>query len=189
MNKYFGIIIFVLFCLCLAITVLVTDPFFTSNLLDNTSPESAKGISYRVWDFFAYKSGVPEVFTPDEESHLHDVRNLLWVNGLLTVILGILLFQCIKTHGKEIAVKGFIALIIIVVLASVFPFENIFLWFHYVFFPQGNFLFPPGSMLLTVYPDSFFFYYSVGTAVCALASACFIFLLSRTTGHRSLRSL
>jgi len=37
---------------------------------------------------------------------------------------------------------------------AIFAFEPLFLAFHYVFFPQGNFLFDPAtSNLIRLYPD------------------------------------
>src|SRR5439155_24785155 len=44
--------------------------------------------------------------------------------------------------------------VVLIGLVAVVAFEPLFLAFHYVFFPQGNFLFDPAtSNLVRVYPD------------------------------------
>jgi uncharacterized membrane protein len=47
-----------------------------------------------------------------------------------------------------------VGLVAFVGLIATFAFESLFLAFHYVFFPQGNFLFDPAtSNLIRLYPD------------------------------------
>jgi uncharacterized membrane protein len=40
---------------------------------------------------------------------------------------------------------------------SVFYFNTIFTTFHFIFFPQGNWLFDGSSLLITLFPTQFFF--------------------------------
>jgi len=44
-----------------------------------------------------------------------------------------------------------------VALAAVVAFDPLFLLFHEIFFPQGNFLFGPDSNLLLLYPDPYWY--------------------------------
>jgi uncharacterized membrane protein len=44
-----------------------------------------------------------------------------------------------------------------IAVAAVVAFDPLFLLFHEVFFPQGNFLFAPDSNLLAVYPDEYWY--------------------------------
>lgn len=179
MSKFFGVLVFVIFCFSLSVSVLVTDSFFTTALLDRTSPEVAKDVSHHLWKFFAFQEPIPNVFTPNEASHLGDVRLLLWLNAFVTVLSAVLL-----THFKnrlQVAKVGSIVLGSIIVVASLLPFDRLFLWFHYVFFPQGNFLFPPHSVLLAFYPSEFFALYSVGVALNAMATAGILLFLSYHT--------
>jgi uncharacterized membrane protein len=50
---------------------------------------------------------------------------------------------------------GLLALVIGLLFALAF--DQAFLAFHEVFFPQGNFLFGPGSNLLRLFPEGFWF--------------------------------
>ena len=46
------------------------------------------------------------------------------------------------------------AVVVLIGIVAALAFEPLFLAFHYVFFPQGNFLFDPAtSNLLRLYPD------------------------------------
>ena len=106
----------------------------------------------------------PALFTEDEYTHMSDVRRvfdgarLLVPIGLLVIIVrlqrarvrGSLAMWRQARDGALIAAAA-VALIGVV---GVVAFEPLFLAFHYVFFPQGNFLFDPAtSNLIRIYPD------------------------------------
>lgn len=104
------------------------------------------------------------LFTQDEYQHMADVRSVfasarfLVPVGLFLVIVRLqraraasprAMWRLLRDGGlvaaAAVAAIGFIA---------AFAFEPLFLAFHYVFFPQGNFLFDPEtSNLIRLYPD------------------------------------
>jgi uncharacterized membrane protein len=109
-------------------------------------------------------------FRPDEISHLYDVRILLIKifilycgSIILFVVMTILLIKKnIKNFIRNLSVIFIISsasmllfIIILYFLGENFPvlFDN----FHKVFFPQGNYLFPWGSLIITLFPSGFFY--------------------------------
>ena len=104
------------------------------------------------------------LYTADEISHMADVRRvfdgakLLIPAGLFVMAIRL---QRARSHSVEAmlrlvrdgAIAAGIALAAVGIVAA-FAFEQAFLLFHEVFFPQGNFLFDPTtSNLVRLYPD------------------------------------
>jgi len=103
-------------------------------------------------------------FTDDEYAHMSDVRRvfdgakLAVIGGIVVIIVRL---QRARTRapaemwwlvrgGTLAAAAG----VVLVGLIAVVAFEPLFLAFHYVFFPQGNFLFDAAtSNLVRLYPD------------------------------------
>ncbi len=109
-------------------------------------------------------------FRPDEISHLNDVRKLLVKifilycgSVILFVIMTFLLIEkniknFIRNLGAIFTISSSFMLLFIIILYFLgenFPvlFEN----FHLLFFPQGNYIFPPGSLIITLFPSGFFY--------------------------------
>ncbi len=109
-------------------------------------------------------------FTPDEVSHLNDVRKLLakifilYFSSIILIIIGFVLLInknikiFIKDLGKTFIISSVFILFFIIILYLLgknFPvlFDN----FHLLFFPQGNFTFPEGSLIITLFPFGFFY--------------------------------
>jgi integral membrane protein (TIGR01906 family) len=106
----------------------------------------------------------PSLFTEDEYAHMADVRRVFDVlrflvpAGLFVIIVRL---QRARARGSaemwRLARDGSLisaALVAAIGIVAVFAFEPLFLAFHYVFFPQGNFLFDPAtSNLVRLYPD------------------------------------
>ncbi|HEY4662997.1 MAG TPA: DUF1461 domain-containing protein [Candidatus Humimicrobiaceae bacterium] len=109
-------------------------------------------------------------FTPDEVSHLNDVRELLakifilYFSSILLIITGSILmidknFKIfIRDLGKTFIISSVTILLFIAILYLLgknFPvlFDN----FHLIFFPQGNFTFPESSLIITLFPFGFFY--------------------------------
>jgi integral membrane protein (TIGR01906 family) len=123
-------------------------------------------------------------FSDDEYSHMSDVRRVfdgakLGVIGGIVVI--IVRLQRARARGSaemwRLVRGGTIAAgagVVLIGLIAVFAFEPLFLAFHYVFFPQGNFLFDPAtSNLVRLYPDWYWegMTARVGASFIALALA------------------
>lgn len=105
-----------------------------------------------------------EVFTADEYSHMADVKRV-FDGARLLVPAGLFLMafrlQRARRHSLaamlRLARDGALlagAIVALVGIVALVAFEPLFLLFHYVFFPQGNFLFDPAtSNLVRLYPD------------------------------------
>jgi integral membrane protein (TIGR01906 family) len=103
-------------------------------------------------------------FTDDETSHMSDVRRVF--DGAKLAALGGVVVMIVRLqrsrarspqemwrlvrNGTLIAAGA----VVVIGLIALVAFEPLFLAFHYVFFPQGNFLFDPAtSNLIRLYPD------------------------------------
>ena len=124
----------------------------------------------------------PPLFTSDEYGHMADVRRVFGVArflvpvSLFVIIVrlqrarqrGSLALWRLARDGALAAAAGIAVIGIVVVLA----FEPLFLAFHYVFFPQGNFLFDPAtSNLIRLYPDWYWEGISLRVGISFLAVA------------------
>ena len=109
-------------------------------------------------------------FLPDEINHLDDVRVLLakifilYYSSIVLFIIGLVLLieknikNFIKNLGTTFIISSALILLFITILYLLgknFPvlFDN----FHLLFFPQGNFTFPEGSLIITLFPFGFFY--------------------------------
>ena len=102
-------------------------------------------------------------FTADEYAHMADVRRVFDVaKFMIPVGLFVMLVRLQRARARspremwQLLRDGSLwslGLVAVIGLVAVVAFEPLFLAFHYVFFPQGNFLFPPTSNLIRLYPD------------------------------------
>jgi uncharacterized membrane protein len=132
-------------------------------------------------------------FTDDEIRHMGDVRAVFFGAQLLMslsavgaiALVGLVLRRGPRTAGLLLRNGGLAAAAIVIAigLTAALAFEPLFLAFHYVFFPQGNFLFPPTSNLIRLYPQAYWYAvtFRVGGAFIALAAATAVigWLMSR----------
>jgi integral membrane protein (TIGR01906 family) len=104
-----------------------------------------------------------DLWTDDERAHMKDVQGVFELAkfaipvSLLVIVIRLQRARIRGPHQMWQLVRdgavwsvGIVALIGLVALIA---FEPLFLAFHYVFFPQGNFLFPSTSNLIRLYPD------------------------------------
>lgn len=134
-------------------------------------------------------------FTVDEVRHMANVRSLFiaaqaemyLAAGVAIAVLGFALRRGQRTAALLIrggaVVAGAAVLVIGVVAATAF--EPAFLAFHYVFFPQGNFLFDPAtSNLIRLYPEGYWYRVTLRVGVTfvgmAVALAVAGWLLARS---------
>lgn len=109
----------------------------------------------------------PAAFTPEETRHMGDVRTvfigaqvLMYVSAATAIVLvGLALRSGMRTAGLLLRNGGLAAaaVVLVVGIVAAVAFEPAFLAFHYVFFPQGNFLFPPSSNLIRLYPEPYWY--------------------------------
>jgi integral membrane protein (TIGR01906 family) len=108
------------------------------------------------------------LFDRDEQGHLADVRGVFTfveIGALVAAVAAIAVVFPVVRAGRTIVLRlvrdsAVLATIVVALIGAVFAvaFEPAFLAFHYVFFPQGNFLFDPAtSNLLALYPEQYWY--------------------------------
>jgi integral membrane protein (TIGR01906 family) len=158
---------------------------------------------HRVWSEYVTggRDNPPELgtlYTADEVSHMRDVRGvfdaakILIPAGLFVMAIRL---QRARARSAEVmlrlmrdgAAAAGIAVVAVGVIAAL-AFEQAFLLFHTVFFPQGNFLFDPAtSNLVRLYPDWYWqgITLRIGLTFIALAAAVAV---AASVGLRRARS-
>jgi len=116
--------------------------------------------------------GTGPLFTADEYAHMADVRAVFRGAEIAAVLL---------VRAGALVAAGIVA---VIGVAAALAFDPLFLLFHDVFFPQGNFLFDPAtSNLLRLYPEWYWQGITAGVAVSFIALA----LLAALISHGMLR--
>jgi len=101
-----------------------------------------------------------------ERSHMRDVARLVRLLGLVVLVSVVVAVLSGWRLRREPERQGMIMVIAAgsvgaaaVMLALVFAvaFEPAFLFFHQLFFPAGTYLFEPGSNLITLFPEGFWY--------------------------------
>ena len=107
-----------------------------------------------------------KVFTENELSHMKDVKQLIHkvlIFYYVLLILDLLIIYIILKNDltNAVPVLLFSGLIILLFSISLYFVRNLFpvffIKFHEIFFPQGNWIFPESSKLVTLFPESFFY--------------------------------
>lgn len=133
----------------------------------------------------------PTFFTPEELSHMADVRGVFVGAELVAVLaLAVVVFHVERARRRGEALRLLRAaalvaagLVAAIGLVGVFAFDQLFLLFHEVFFPQGNFLFAPDSNLIRLYPEWYWEGITAGVALSFIVVA----LLAAVAAHIALR--
>ena len=154
---------------------------------------------HRAWA--AYETGATDSpptftdvrFTSDEYAHMADVRRVFDTAKFLVpfaLFVMIVRLQRARARGSgemwRLVRNGTLiagAVVAIIGVMATFAFEPLFLAFHYVFFPQGNFLFPADSNLIRLYPD----WYWEGITLRVGVSFVAVALVLAGTAHLRLR--
>ncbi|HEY8732048.1 MAG TPA: DUF1461 domain-containing protein [Candidatus Limnocylindria bacterium] len=112
-------------------------------------------------------STLTDFFTADEQRHMSDVRRVFVgfeIAALFSVAVATVLVARAAKRSRTAALFVLRDAAIVsgvgaaaVALAAVVAFDPLFLLFHEIFFPQGNFLFGPDSNLLLLYPDPYWY--------------------------------
>ena len=143
-------------------------------------------------DFMVEVNG-QRVLDAAERSHMVDVYNVMRIfegvvgSAVLAFVLIVWpnrrrawIWRAIGRGAGALALAG-----VVIGVAVLFFFDAAFLFFHLVFFPQGNFLFDPGTERLTqLFPDQLFSETSIALAVAGLAIALAVTLAARRRATR-----
>ncbi|MHB8631297.1 MAG: lipoprotein intramolecular transacylase Lit, partial [Candidatus Limnocylindria bacterium] len=76
---------------------------------------------------------------------------------------------------------------VLVAIAAAVAFDPLFLLFHELFFPQGNFLFGPESNLIAMYPDAYWYGVTMRIAVTLVVAAAVIAVAATAALRRGRR--
>ena len=165
-----------------------------TTFIDHTTGQSIRmdlvplAEEHRLWSTYV-TGGAPEppqpgrFYTADEISHMTDVRRLF--DGAKILIPAGFFVMAIRLQraraqsaeamlrlARDGAVAAGVAVAALGLIAAL-AFEQAFLFFHEVFFPQGNFLFDPAtSNLVRLYPDWYWqgITFRVGLSFIAVAA-------------------
>ena len=136
--------------------------------------------------------GPDPIFSNAESAHMADVRTVFRgaeVAAVLALIVGVYRIARARRRGGALRLVRAGALVAagivaIIGVAAAVAFDPLFLLFHDVFFPQGNFLFDPAtSNLLRLYPEWYWQGITAGVGVSFVALA----LLAALTSHNALQ--
>ncbi len=199
----------------LAGPLLLFNPWFTSALqlrhevaasFGTTQPQVERVTAAYLTDIYldgpfdASLDGDEPLLDGDERLHMTDVSRL--VRLLALIALGAIVAAVVgamalrhepRRRGRIMLIAagaiGAAALVLAIVFAVAF--EPAFLAFHELFFPPGTYLFEPGSDLITLFPQGFWFdaALAAGAAIMLVAAVVAVlgFRASRapaTTGTR-----
>ena len=117
---------------------------------------------------------------------MRDVAHLvrvLWVVLLVALALVIGVIAILRWERRRVgtvmlwtgAAVGAAAIVVGGIFA--FAFDQAFLAFHELFFPQGNFLFGPDSNLLRLFPEGFWFESSIAAGLVIVVSCLVVSLV------------
>jgi integral membrane protein (TIGR01906 family) len=168
----------VVFCICLPVFLLLFSYHSTLLFYSKTEAQS---------NALAFVNGASNNlslnYTAAEISHLEDVQGVISGERFVFFLsyLGVLLIFGTRMKDKPFVKKllksgGTVTLVfmVIVLLFSFLSFDQLFSLFHQIFFPQGNWLFPPDSFLIKTFPIDFFVKVSLFIFIQTLILASFL---------------
>lgn len=177
--------------------------YLENGVYEELNEKDVKTMTFMVFRFFQYRDNLDgqvkyaeptrsmvAFFNDNEISHMVDVRELLkniFILILVSLISFIILVLLIMLKDRKQSLKktgliflwssSFTLLIFLVLLILSTNFYSLFDNFHVVFFPQGNYMFPEGSLLLMMFPFGFFFQFFIRLAISSSVIAAFLFIL------------
>jgi uncharacterized membrane protein len=164
--------------------------------------DDVKILTYNTFDFFKDRKefdqfnlkGDIEFFNQNEISHLEDVRLLivrifilLYISIFLFILLtALLLFErnmvrFFKNFSTTVLVSSSFILGLLSILYFLGNnFFSLFENFHLVFFPQGNWQFPEGSLIITIFPFGFFYEFFFNLLMASFIISIVLFIAGIT---------
>jgi uncharacterized membrane protein len=142
-------------------------------------------------------TGAVVVFTAQEYAHMADVRRVFIgfeVAALAAAATAAALLARATRRGRasvlalarDASIAAGLGAAAVAITAAV-AFDALFLAFHEVFFPQGNFLFPPDSNLIAMYPDPYWYGVTIRVGVAFVTAMAVVALAATATLRRARR--
>lgn len=194
----FGVALAVL--IVLAGPLLLFNPWTTSALQERHEVADALGVSRDQVDratgailadlvidgSFAVEIDGEPLLNERERSHMHDVAVLvrtLAAVAILAAVLAAVTGAWLRGErhrvGRVMVVAAGTVGTLGLLLAGIFAvaFEPAFLAFHELFFPPGTYLFEPGSRLITLFPQGFWFDAAILAGIAVVLTALVMTLI------------
>ncbi len=152
--------------------------YIQNSVFDQLNENDVKKITGNLFDFFRYRDQLRELefeqdfnfFEPEEVEHLEDVRvifNYIFIlyisSWIFFIVLSLLVIGKSTWRNMQIfsyfLIGGSASVISVLLLLFFFSQNFIYLFgnFHLIFFPQGNWMFPETSLLISLFPLGFFY--------------------------------
>lgn len=144
------------------------------------------------FDFTSDKNFGPVFYTANEAAHLRDARALLYLFVALALVSLVLIvsalihrrndarrWRSVARGGAGLAVGA-----VVVGVVGYFAFEPLFVLFHQVFFPSGNWEFPADSNMIRLYPYAFWQLTAAALGVLSVVGGGLVWWLARRRAAR-----
>ena len=188
--------------------LLLFNPWFTSLLQERHAVAASFGTSqaeidrvtgeilvdlYLEGPFEASLDGTEPLLNERERSHMHDVAVLVRILAAVVILAGVLTVMTAAWLRHEPVRRGWIMVLVggligmvAILAAGVFAvaFEPAFLVFHELFFPPGTYLFEPGSKLITLFPQGFWFDAAIAAGATIVLAALVVTVMGLRTWRR-----
>lgn len=163
----------IIFVLLLPIYILlwqqsiIVKTVLATNNLEVLDDSQLTELTKQTLNFLVQQGQLPDVFSVKEVEHMNDVFKLTRAGFyvlVLAVIVLLILYIFFRFLGSpEIFFNLFrsgaifsLVLLFVFALLVLIDFTVSFLYFHNIFFPQGNFIFPANSWLIQIFTERFF---------------------------------
>ena len=123
--------------------------------------------------------------------HMKDVKGVLWMDYWLVLVSGayVILYLVVLFAGNQSGKRRQLAsglkrggvatgaLLGFLGIFAITSFDWFFTTFHEIFFPQGNWQFPPGDHMITLFPDGFWSDVTLLVGLVALGLAVIVWCI------------
>lgn len=157
------------------------------------SKSYVKDVTENIFSFFKGQEEL-KYFSDEEKSHMKDVKfvvsgiNFIYYSSALFFIILFFIIYFLTKPDKLLFIERLskivyygslssLIFLITIFLWSVFSFETLFYLMHLILFPQGNWMFPADSLLITLFSERFFFDFALRIFVYAIFQSGIFFLI------------